>query len=284
MELLFLGTGAATAVPLPFCGCPVCAVARKQGGKDLRSRSSLLVDGQILLDLGPDSVSAAGKFGADLSQVQYLLQTHAHSDHFDPGHFITRHPDYAGFCPHSLSIAASGRTLSAMDRMLKQEDPSADLFDADFQKKLRLSLFPLEHGQSISLGEYRITALDSGHDPSQDALIFRISKGNSAFLYGTDLLELSPDAWSILREMPLDLAILDQTYGTGCNSGGHLDAEQVAEISARMHREQILKPDGQVYATHLSHEGNKTHQAAEALASAKGYHIAFDGLVLKIPD
>ncbi len=284
MELLFLGTGAATAMPLPFCGCPVCTAARKLGGKDLRNRSSLLVDGQMLIDLGPDAVSAAGKFGADFSKIRYLLQTHAHSDHFDPGHLITRHPDYAGFCVTPLSIVASSKTLTAMNRKLRDEEPSADLFAVDFQKALGLSLTSLKHGQSVTLGEYEITALDSGHDPSQEALIFRISKGNSAFLYGTDLLELSPSAWNILKEEPLDLAILDQTYGEGCNSGGHLDAEQVAKIANRMRREGILKSGGQIYATHLSHEGNETHQTAEALASAKGYHIAFDGLLLRIPD
>ena len=284
MELLFLGTGAATAFPLPFCSCSVCTAARKLRGKNLRRRSSLLVDRRLLIDLGPDSATAAGELGADLSQVRYLLQTHAHSDHFDPGHLITRHPDYAGENRSPLSIAASGKTLEAMGRRLKGEDPSAELFDPDFQKKLGLSLFPIQDGQALCLGEYRVTALDSGHDPQEDALIFRVEQGRSAFLFGTDLLEISPKGWELLRERPLDFAILDQTYGHGVNSGGHLDAGQTASIAGRMRREGILKPGGQVYATHLSHEGNKNHEEAERDAAANGYRIAFDGLCLRTED
>lgn len=281
LQLLFLGTAAATAFPLPFCCCPACSAARERGGKDLRCRASLLAEEELLIDLGPDAPASAERLGADFSRVRFLLQTHAHSDHFDPGHLITRHPDYAGKNRLPLAIAASPETLAAMARRLRGEDPEADLFSPDFQRKLGLALVPLRHGETVFLGEYRVTALESLHDPAENSLIFRVSKGGAAFLYGTDLPELSPRAWDILAKEPLDLAILDQTYGARIAGSGHLNADGAAAIADRMRREHVLKPGGAVYATHLSHEGNKAHQEAEALAAARGYHIAFDGLRLR---
>ena len=55
MQITFLGTGAATAVPLPFCSCPTCRAARVQGGKDLRTRSALLINDDLLIDCGADA-------------------------------------------------------------------------------------------------------------------------------------------------------------------------------------------------------------------------------------
>ena len=104
MRVTFLGTGAATACPLVFCRCPVCRAGWERGGKDLRRRSSALIGEDTLIDLGPDIMSAAFAFGVDIGQVRYCLQTHAHSDHFDAGHLITRMADYATADPLPLTV------------------------------------------------------------------------------------------------------------------------------------------------------------------------------------
>jgi phosphoribosyl 1,2-cyclic phosphate phosphodiesterase len=95
MKVTFLGTVAATAMPLPFCNCDVCKEAQKLKGKDIRKRASAVINEDLLIDLGPDSINDCYQYGADLSKIKYILQTHAHSDHFDAGHFITRHSEYA---------------------------------------------------------------------------------------------------------------------------------------------------------------------------------------------
>ncbi len=58
MNITFLGTAAATSFPLTFCKCKNCENARKFKGKSIRKRSSLLIDNTILIDMGPDFVTA----------------------------------------------------------------------------------------------------------------------------------------------------------------------------------------------------------------------------------
>ena len=48
MKLLYLGTAAAEGIPAAFCSCPVCTNARRQKGRELRSRSQVLLDGELL--------------------------------------------------------------------------------------------------------------------------------------------------------------------------------------------------------------------------------------------
>ena len=65
MKITFLGTAAATACPLVFCNCPMCAAGWKQKGKDFRRRASALIGEDLIIDLGPDVMTAAFDFGTD---------------------------------------------------------------------------------------------------------------------------------------------------------------------------------------------------------------------------
>ena len=55
MKLTFLGTAAAEGMPALWCECPTCAEAKKLGGKEIRRRCSYLLDGDTLIDFGPDA-------------------------------------------------------------------------------------------------------------------------------------------------------------------------------------------------------------------------------------
>ncbi len=57
MHLLFLGTAASEGYPNAFCHCENCNAARQEGGASLRKRSSVLIDGQLLIDYNGSSRS-----------------------------------------------------------------------------------------------------------------------------------------------------------------------------------------------------------------------------------
>src|SRR2546425_1124013 len=82
MEITLLGTGAAEGCPGLFCDCNICRRSRELGGKNLRSRSSALIDKTLKIDLAPDTFHHVLTHGLDLTAVEYLLFTHAHDDHF----------------------------------------------------------------------------------------------------------------------------------------------------------------------------------------------------------
>jgi phosphoribosyl 1,2-cyclic phosphate phosphodiesterase len=282
MRILFLGTSAATSFPLAFCRCRVCEKARINKGKDIRKRSSVIINDDMLIDFGPDVVTSSNMYNIDLTNVRYILQTHGHSDHFDAGHLITRLEEYAAQNVNPVCLAASEETFKSLDRRMKAEDPNVDLFDPDWLRRLNIDIRFICSGDHIKMGEYSVTAIESLHDINENSLIYIISQNDKSILYGTDLVKISTEAWEILKMFRLDLVILDHTYGKGFNSGGHLDAGQVVDIIAKMKEEKIIHDKSMVYATHISHEGNDTHDIMEGFAARSGYHIAYDGLEIKI--
>ncbi|WP_081239407.1 bifunctional adenosylcobinamide kinase/adenosylcobinamide-phosphate guanylyltransferase [Streptomyces viridosporus] len=75
MELTLLGTGAPAGLPRPDCPCAACASAL---GPHARTATSLLVDGELLLDLMPGVAFAAARAGHALGGVRQVLLSHPH--------------------------------------------------------------------------------------------------------------------------------------------------------------------------------------------------------------
>ena len=281
MKITVLGTASATSMPLTFCNCDVCKESRILGGKNIRKRSSIVINDDLLIDMGPDSINACSMYGVDAGKIKYLLQTHSHSDHFDGGHFVTRWSEYATKNLEHLDIICSKGTAVDMNHWIN-ENEKIDLFDKKWQEDLNYSLNIVKHGDKVKIGDYEITAIDSKHDSRVEGLIYIISYEDKNILYGTDLLEISDVAWDIIKNYKLDVVFLDQTYGKGYNAGGHLDAEMIEEYVSKMKEEGIIDDSSLVYATHISHEGNDIHDKMEELSTNYGYHIAYDGMNLDI--
>lgn len=287
MHLTFLGTGAATSAPLAFCRCAACTAARKLGGKNLRRRSSLLVGGDLLIDLGPDSVQAMLAFGKDLTAVETILITHAHSDHFDPGHFATRMADYACEAPTPILVCCSETGLHIISDYIDREESGLRLDTEEGLSLLRASARACAANETFSCGSYQITALYSHHDPAKDSRLYLVDDGSTRVLYATDTPPVGEDFYDALAAAgkPLDCAIVDHTYGPSMPDAprsDHMTAHDVARMTAELRSRGLLRPAGQVWATHISHECTPVHDELEAFAQANGYRIAWDGLELDI--
>jgi phosphoribosyl 1,2-cyclic phosphate phosphodiesterase len=253
------------------------------GGQSARKRSSFLINDDFLIDLGPDVTTAAAECGVDLTQVQYCLITHAHSDHFDASHLSTRDPGYRAIDMPRLSLYASPASLRVMSEMLKRECETADLFDPVSLDGMNLEVHPIEPLQTYKAGEYEVKAFVSDHDPEVGSLIYAIRQGRATVLYAVDSNQFSEEVWQGFRDHQLrfDVVIMDHTYGAGIiGDGRHLNANQFYEHMRRLRSENLLTDNSRIFATHISHEGNPVHEELAEYAKKHGYEIAYDGLVI----
>lgn len=284
MIVTFLGTSAANAFPEAFCRCKNCQQARALGGPSLRKRSSVLINEDLLIDLGPDIMAASQIHGCSLAQVQYCLQTHPHADHLDLSHLLSRSPEYGTVGAPCLHFYASSETLQRAAQTFERDLSSADLLAPATQKSLNLEIHLIESLQPFMAGRYRVTAFPANHEPTPGALLYAIESGGQSIFYGADTASLPEATWQGFHRlhMRFDLVILDHTYGPDQPGSDHLSAHQVIEHMTWMRSEGLLAPHARVFATHIAHEGNPPHPDLVEFARAWGYEIAYDGLVVEV--
>jgi len=282
MRVTFLGTAAATSYPLAFCRCTFCNTARERGGADLRRRSSVIINRDLLIDMGPDIVSASFLFRKSIADVRYLLQTHSHSDHFDPQVFTTRVPDYRGVNTPRLQVYASAKTLAKMAEMVKNEGYVDNFLESTEQTKMNIEVNAVTPFDSVQIGNYEVTPFPANHDTTVDSLLWSITEGLFTVLYATDTDTIPEVTWKGFGEKKLkfDVVVLDHTYGPDADGSAHLNANRFVQQIQRMKAEQLLSESARILATHISHEGNPPYAELSEYAARFGYEIAYDGLVI----
>ncbi len=284
MKLLFLGTAASEGFPNAFCDCLNCNGARRLGGPSLRRRSSVVIDDDLLIDIGPDVMASALAHGISLAGIHYCLQTHEHEDHLDPINFICR----SQFCGvhgnprlhYYASIGAMKKIAGRFGRRAANELP-----DPEAEEKLNFASHVIEPFQIFDIGPYRVSSVRANHDLDHvAAMLHVIERGGRTLFYATDTGDIPEESWRALKAggHRFDVVAMDHTFGFQDRSTGHMNAEQFGEQLARMRAEGLLNEGARVYAHHLAHHSHPPHPEMLEFAQARGYDIAYDGLTIEV--
>lgn len=282
MIITFLGTSAANAYPEAFCRCHNCKRARTMGGRSLRRRSAALINDDLLIDLGPDIMTASFSLGRPLTRVRYCLQTHGHDDHLDPSHLLSRTPGFGVVGAPRLHFFASPATLQRTAQLLRKDVAPASLLDPQVGQHLNLQIHEIQAMRPFQIGRYQVVAFPANHDPSVDPLLYAVTEGRYSIFYGTDTAALLEETWIGFHRFGLrfDVLVLDHTYGPDEEGTDHLDARRFVQHIERLHDERLLADGARVLATHIAHAGNHPHPELSDFASHHGYEVAYDGLTV----
>ena len=282
LQLTFFGTAASNAFPEAFCRCANCEAARAAGGPSLRARSSALVNDDLLIDLGPDILTSSFYHRRPLTNVQYCLQTHGHSDHLDPSMLLSRSPGYDVIGAPRLHYYATPATLARLEGMLQWDFPNGGVMAPGVADELNVTFHLVEPLQPFAVGPYRVIAFPANHDRTLDPVLYSIQTAARTIFYGTDTGVLSEAVWQGFHthDLQFDVVILDHTYGPSDPGRDHMNAPQFREHLARFRAEGLLAPNARFLATHISHPRNPPHPELAALAAQHGYEIAYDGLTV----
>ncbi|MDO5399424.1 MAG: MBL fold metallo-hydrolase [Eubacteriales bacterium] len=273
MKLTYLGTAAAEGWPGVFCNCGSCQAARALGGKNIRTRSQAIVDGELLLDLPCDTYLHALREGLDLSAVRWLLVTHSHTDHFYPAELVLRGGCYGlDMTSAALDIYCNEAVEAYFYRAARQE------LEPDIEKNLHFHRArPFEAFQA---GPYRVTPLPARHMETEQALIYLIEKAGKSLLYAHDTGRLLPEVLDYLAGRQLDLISLDCTSGRRENgaSDGHMGLPDAVWVRQRLLGSGAADGHTRFVLNHFSHNGGLLHKQLEEQAAVWQMVPSYDGM------
>jgi len=276
MKIKFLGTVAAEGMPALFCNCDLCKKAKELGGKNIRTRSQLLINDDMLVDFPPDTYMHKLKYDLDLSKVKYLLITHSHHDHFDPYDIGERHElgAHKKLVP-TIKIYGDAR----VKRLL--------LANSNVRNHKEFNIKVLKPFTYVKEENYEFYSLKANHAKGlEKPLMYLIKQDDKVFLQLFDTGPIDRKNYEYLEKLNIkvDAICLDATLGTRKRNTyyGHMSLEDVFYEVDKMRKSNFTKKETRYIITHFSHNDGLMHDEYEKICKPLGIEVAYDGFELDI--
>lgn len=276
MKVTLYGTAAAEGFPAMFCECEACTRARKQGGRNLRTRSEALIDESLLIDMGPDLLTHTIYSGLSLIPVTDVILTHSHSDHLLESNIWSR-CDGIGHIKDKKPMNIYC-TKASYDKLLKAK---TDLDVDDNIAKLHL----IEPFKPFEAGKYHITPLKANHSENTDPVVYLINDGNKTFFYCTDTGYFPKETKEYLEKnhITIDAIAIDCTAGILPGwTNSHLGVDTDKVVIDGLKEMGIADEKTKVVLHHFSHNCKVTYDELVPIAGELGYEVAYDGMKFEI--
>lgn len=287
-KMIFLGTGAAEAIPAHFCNCNYCTYARLNKGKDIRSRSSFRINNKVHIDFGPDIFYQCVNNSISLYDLENILVTHTHPDHFMLPEFVVR--DYAiNRLNKPLNIYVSRDSFQwindTFDKYLTN-----DLKYEEFKyfKNEVIKIIPFSFKEELIVNTMKVIPLKGNHNGQgyfEYAANYLINlENNKKMYYAVDTGFFLEETIEYLKNMELDYLIMECTFGgtsLGDKPKGHLDFYSFNDMLNELFKNKTITKETKIYATHINHKHNWTHNVFQhKFDEISDYDvlIAYDGL------
>ena len=269
MKLTYLGTAAAEGFPAVFCNCEFCRYARKTMGKNIRTRSQSIINGDLLLDLPADTYHHFLSNGIEGDRIKYLFVTHAHQDHFYPDELCMHDSWYAHELRADRLDVFSGESVGKIFN------------DCDSISK-NVFFNPIKAFETVEAGEYKVTALPARHMPQTDALFYIIEQKGKTLLYAHDTGYFFDEVLEYIEKEKLffDCISFDCTNVSlpSSDKGGHMGIYNILRLDKRLEEIGASSIRTMKIINHFSHNGNPLQHILEEKVSPFGWLVAYDGM------
>lgn len=281
MKIQYYGTGAGAGIPEIFCSCRVCEYARRERGKEIRTRSQAVIDGRLGIDYPVDTFLHTLYNGLDMRKITHVLITHAHHDHFLPADILSRPLGMQ----EPVRFYASEKTGAGLQKSIDAREEAfrtgKRIRTSDFQ----VEMHPLRFYEPTEILGYRVTPLRANHAESVDAMIFLIESEGKRVLWAHDTGLLHEEVFEYLKNsgIRLDLISLDCTLKRGEPiTKHHMDLDWCVETVETLRENRNLDGSTKIVLSHIGHLVERTHAELSAEAAAYGMTVAYDGMTVEI--
>jgi phosphoribosyl 1,2-cyclic phosphate phosphodiesterase len=276
LTIQFLGTGARYPLPRWGCDCPQCNEAQTNP-KEVRSRSSILINQGILVDPGPDIYEQLALLPPEeLTAIRGIIVTHPHADHYLGLDDLSqlRHVSNLGQIPVWAQFDSWTLILVTFNYLVSHElDPGQGIQRPFARCDMTL-------GQPSELGDgLTITPFDTFHTGTFTTAGLVIEQDDLRAVYVPSFYDSA--FWGVMEP---DLLILDGTF---------LDAEQAEDrsdldmgqgrhlpIIEGVRFAQTIRAHRTLF-THIGHL-QTTPEELRAYLPEDTFDVAYDGQVVEL--
>lgn len=253
MKILFIGTGAADWV-----------LKERKGDEFFRRLTAVRVNKDLMIDCSADTTDFVDKKEGELDEVENVLITHTHSDHYSPETILN---------------------ILGDDVRVWAEKEAEEMILSDMPQ-LRESV--LEIFEENTVGKYTVIPVPASHSVAnrkQTPVNYIISDGEKTIFWGCDSAWIPNYSWHEMKKHKFDLIVLDGTLGDADGDYRifeHNNIAMIKEMTNTIKSQQLLKENGKVMISHMSRYAHKEHSELQKQLDDVGVIVAYDDMEIEI--
>lgn len=283
----FLGTGAGGGTPNPFCSCRICENARQVKGREIRTRSSFLLDSKTVIDIGADFFAQSFLYDACFAETEHVLYTHMHDDHINYTMMWERLVRNSNE-QHTLNVYLVGDAYRFITEFYM-----TSLLTKGCETCLdpgNVNIVKLEMGKEYKINGYKVTPVKAMHETSfeKNGSNYLIKRNGKKLFYGLDTGGFSDEATELLRGAGLDVLIAECTFPAENYIGGycgHMDLTLLWKNLDRLYEIGAINENTRVYISHIEAMGMTHAEMCDYTANiGKPYKVitAYDNMEIEL--
>lgn len=253
MNVVFMGTGAADFSPL------LKTEYKDKLGIDARRSSSILINGQYLVDCGPHVMESFRIQQIDSTKVTDLFVTHFHSDHYD----------------HDVVAQLAAQTNEPLHIWHRRGAKPEPIPNVVFH-----GISPLKEKKVRGM---KVKALAANH--TKWPLHYEFEVDGKRLFYGCDGAWVLNETFYAMIRREYDCMIMDATVGDyegDYRLGEHNSIPMIRLMTTSFRTQKVISHRGVLCLSHIAPTLHKSHEETVKLLEKEGYLIAQDGLHLEI--
>ena len=252
-----------------FLGTCACDFSPKLTGEfkdkfdlDARRASSVLVNGNILIDCGPHCCNSLDIIKKDYSEITDIFITHLHSDHFDID-----------------NIKRIAKSKQEPLRLWIREDAAVPRM-----RNVRTHRM-IRQAEYAVCGGITAVSLSANHDPRAFPQWILLKNGKKKMLYALDGAWFTTGTYNYLKKSHLDLIVADATVGDyegDYRMAEHNSIPMIRLMLPSLKKTEIIGEKTKIILSHIAPSLHKPHSETEKIAAEFSATAAHDGMKIRI--
>ncbi len=231
-----------------------------------RGHTSFLIDGEILVDCGPTILYNIEKFKIDISNLQIILITHFHGDHFLGLPFVMLYFEYIVHRKQPITIIGPKGLKKNYKKLLNLSYPGIEF-------SFQIPIIELKKNQTITTyvnnKHYTIKSYPITH--KKESIGYRITNNNKTFAFTGDTI-LNEQVYHLLEDVNigiLELSLQDNPE----NKISHVSLSEVLQNRDKIKAKKL-------YFNHITDKLSK--EVKKINKKIKNFGIPlYDGMKIK---